>query len=59
MDDCIQSDDVSENGDNDFDDNFTQILALYTYVYIYFLNIILNIKIILMKVYRICIATFG
>ena len=34
MDDCIESDDDSENGDSDFDDNFIQILPLYTYIYV-------------------------
>ena len=31
MDDYIESDEDSENGDNDFDDNFIQILPLYIY----------------------------
>ena len=32
IDDCIESDDDSENGDNDFDANFIKILPLYIYI---------------------------
>ena len=35
MDDYIESDEDSENGDNDFDDNFIQILPLYINIYKY------------------------